>query len=253
MSDAWEFYPCTIDDADASIFVNVAAAESIDSAAPSLCVRVRLFYKATYPNGFPMPDDYDASCTIEDALQVFADEHEDWYTGRITVAGRRDFFFYTSAEVVAWAELAVRLEADHGYDLEVAAGDDPEHRTYWDELYPKDDDWQVIGDLRVIANLKEHGDDGSHPRDVEHWAYFDEQAAAQAFLDWAAGDRFTLSEEAPVATDDGRYCARVRHHGDVDIYNISSHTIALRSKAAELGGKYDGWEVKIMKNENAAD
>jgi hypothetical protein len=73
--------------------------------------------------------------------------------------------------------------------------------AYRDDLYPTEDDWQVIKDLQVIENLESEGDDGSGSRKVDHWIYFDDRAYSVDFIIWAENDRFTEEPEHSHETD----------------------------------------------------
>jgi hypothetical protein len=51
----------------------------------------------------------------------------------------------------------------------------------------------------------------------------------------------------PDTTDDGKFRVRFSNEGTLRLPDITSHTIALRRKASELGGDYDGWETPVCK------
>lgn len=235
----------------AFIFFDDGIRDSINKLAPALLVRVCLTYKEPHPNGLPKQSEYDAVSRVEDELQHFATGHNDWYVGRVTVAGCRYFHIYTSLPEGAWTEFVSGLGVRSGYELSVSFRPDPEHRSYWEELYPTEDDRQVIQDMLVIENLEKHGDDGSAPRKVDHWVYFQDEESAKIFVSWAISDRFTFEPDYSCGTDDGKYCVRLSHVGTIKLGDISSHTIALRRKAAECKGDYDGWEAPVIKPVNS--
>jgi len=247
MTENWKYYPCMIGDDVAFIYLNVGASDAIDSAPKDLA-KIRLAYKSPREDGLPTSAEFDAVSAIEDRIEEFAGKAADWYVGRITVAGHRVFYVYTHQAEKAWKTFVDRLAEDTGYQFQLAHSADPEHKGYREELYPTEDDWQVIEDLRVIEQLENRGDAVSQPRKVEHWAYFKDEASASAFAQWAAGDRFTLAAKPAQKTQDGTYRVRLFHHGTMQIDDISSHTIALRRKAAELGGEYDGWESPVVES-----
>lgn len=248
MIEEWRFFPCSMGDDQAFIYLNTALSETIASAPESL-VRLYLTYKAPRADGLPTSEEFEAVRDIEDRIEAYSKKFGDWYVGRVTVGGQRVFYVYTSRNESAWKDFVSKLEADSGYAIRLACTDDPQHRGYRDDLYPTADDWQVIKDLQVIENLEKHGDDGSASRKVDHWVYFENKASSVDFVIWAGNDRFTEDPEASHQTDDGRYCVRVFHQGSVKIGDISSHTIALRQKAAEYGGEYDGWETVVLKSD----
>lgn len=245
-NDKWHFFPCLMGDDQAFIYLNTGISDKI-TAAPASLAKLRLAYKSPRDNGLPTNEEFEAVSAIENRIAIFSKEANDWYVGRVTVGGHRIFYVYTSKDEQDWMEFIDTLGAESGYDIRLAYRDDPDHKGYHDDLYPTEDDWQVIKDLQVIENLESHGDDGSESRKVDHWIYFDDKPSSVDFVIWAENDRFTEEPEHSHETDDGKYCVRLFHQGTLKIGDISSHTIALRRKAAEYGGDYDGWETPILK------
>lgn len=250
MSDNWEFFPCAMGEDRAYIFIDLGIADSIDKA-PTLNVRIVLTYKAPRPDGLPTNEEFNPVSAIEDHIKDFSDLAEDWYVGRVTVSGRRYFYVYTNRDQQSWQEFVATLSAETGYEIKTDFREDANHSAYFDDLYPTPDDWQVIKDQQVIEELNRHGDDGTAVRKVDHWIYFDDKEKLRNFLKWANSDRFTYEPENSHKTDDGRFCVRLFHEGTIRLADITSHTIALRRKAEELGGKYDGWETPVMTSDDS--
>jgi hypothetical protein len=234
-------------DLQAFIFVDVGVRDGIDRAAPAFLARVCLQYKEPGTNGLPTEAEFESARELEDALERYARKAGDFYVGRVTYSGKRFFYVYTGRDQTEWAEFVRSLSDRSGYDLRLSYREDPEHAGYHEELYPSEDDWQVINDLQVLEDLEEHGDDGSEPRKIDHWIYFESRESSIDFVKWAESDRFKEEPEFSSAGDDGRDCVRLYHHGTLKIGDISSHTIALRRKAAEFGAEYDGWETPVLK------
>ena len=249
MTEEWQYFPCAMGENTAFIFLDVGVAKTLEKAPPTL-VTIRLAYKKATPNGLPTDEEFEPVRSIEKALEDFVNETSSWYVGRVTVAGHRHFYVYSSVEETRWWTFLESLSASHGYKLQMALSSDPQHQRYWQELYPTDDDWRVIHDLRVIDALKKEGDDGTAPRQVDHWVYFESEAATSPFLKWALDERFTHDKANSHNVDDGKYCLRLCHEGPATINSISARTIALRRKALEHGGDYDGWETFVIRGRN---
>lgn len=247
MSDNWVFYPCSMGDEMAVIYVNMSAADSIETAPIGLAI-LCLTFKSPRPNGSPSQEEFEPINAVEDRIIADSKAKGDWYVGCVTVGGDRFFYVYTAREESSWNAFIKELSADSGYEIELTYRDDPEYNGYYEDLYPTEDDWQVIKDLRVIEVLSNQGDDLTQPRKVDHWVYFEDKASSADFVAWAESDRFTEDTKESHATDDGRYCVRLFHQGSMEIDDISSHTIALRQKAAEYGGDYDGWETDVLES-----
>jgi uncharacterized protein (TIGR01619 family) len=244
MSNKWEFFPCSMGSDQAFVFVDIDIKHTID-AAPAALARVTLKYRHTNPSGLPTKEEYEPARAVEHRLEGFAQAASDWYVGRTTVAGERCFYIYTSQTEDAWNQFVESLAAESGFQIEVTLSQDAAHEGYLEDLYPTPDDFQVIGDLHVIEALKEQGDDENIPRKIEHWVYFSDEAAAHPFIAWAERNQLTHDSTESHTTDDGKYCVRLHHHGTVQLADISNYTIALRGKAEEFGGDYDGWETQV--------
>ncbi len=245
MSEEWRYFPCTIGDDQAFIFVDVGIRETIDDEAPTKLARLRLRYKDPHENGLPKEAESEQAKALEDRLEEIVRQRESWYVGRVTSAGHRHFFIYTGAAEGVWSDIAATLARDFDYRIDLAFETDPEHRGYWDHLYPTADDWQVIKDMMVLENLEEHGDDGTAVRQVDHWAYFDSYEKALSFLAWVKLNRFESEDTKPHKTDGGEYSIKFHHQTDLLLQTITGHTLKLRCKAEELGGEYDGWGTSI--------
>jgi hypothetical protein len=248
MSDHWIFFPCQMGDHRAFIFYDHGIRDSIDRIAPPHLLKVRAAFKQPRPDGLPTSEEFPQLTALEDGLQALVQQHESLYVGRVTVDGHRHFYIYTSDSEEAWAARLKTFGESHGYPLALAfQPDDQDRHGYWQELFPTDDDWQVIQDLKVIESLEKEGDDGSASRRVDHWAFFPSQAAADQFSQWAQERGYVLEEDNSTM-DDGKFRVRIAHTGSIKLGDITSHTIALRRKASELGGDYDGWETVVCKS-----
>lgn len=246
MDHEWEFFPCQRGKNRAFIFVDVGGKATVEDA-PTRLAKVHLKYRRPHANGLPTNEEFEAAIAIEKALEAFANEGSDRYVGRVTEGGYRVFYFYTSREDGVWRRFVEDLARRTSYDLAAEFRDDPQYDGYWRELYPTDDDWEVIQDLKVIESLEKNGDDGTASRQIDHWIYFPAKGAVMPFIAWAQSNGFAHDAEYSHETDDSEYCVRLHHHGPARIESISHHTIALRRKAAELGGRYDGWEAPVTK------
>jgi hypothetical protein len=245
MSDQWEFFPCQMAEHRASIFYDHGIRDSIDTAAPGRLLKVRVPFKLPRQDGLPANEEFQQLSALENDLQALVQEHESIYVGRVTVDRHRHFYIYTPDAEETWSDKLETLGATHGYQLGFSIEHDEKHDGYWQQLFPTDDDWQVIQDLHVIEVLERDGDDGSASRCIDHWAYFPSRSTAEQFSHWAREQRYAIASTN--ATDDGKFCVRFSHEGTVRLPDITSHTIALRRKASEFGGEYDGWETPVCK------
>jgi Regulator of ribonuclease activity B/Family of unknown function (DUF695) len=245
MSDQWIYYPCQMGEHLAFIFYDHGIRDSIDGLAPPHLLKVRVAFKLPSLDGMPTNEEFESLTALEDAMHALAQQHESLYVGRVTVDGHRHFYIYTSDSEQAWSTRLDTFAASQGYAVSSIFQPDDCCNGYRNELFPTEDDWQVITDLRVIEALEKNGDDGTTSRQIDHWAYFPSQDAAKQFGGWAQESGYTLRHGDN--SGDGKYCVRFSHTGTAKLADISSHSITLRRKASELGGNYDGWETQVCK------
>jgi hypothetical protein len=245
MSDQWIFFPCQMGEHRASIFYDHGIRDSIDTIAPPHLLRVRVAFKQPRPDGMPTNEEFRSLTALEDSLQALVQQHESLYVGRVTVDGHRHFYIYTPDSEQAWSTRLTTLAASSGCAVSSAYEPNDSRNGYWKELFPTEDDWQVIKDLGVIEALQKEGDDGTSARQIDHWAYFPSPDTAEQFSQWLRERSYGLAGSD--AADDGKICVRFSHEGTAQLADITSHTIALRRKASELEGDYDGWETPVCK------
>ena len=247
MSNQWIFYPCKIGEHSASIFYDHGIHESIDDVAPSCLLQVRIAFKHPSPDGLPTDEEFSQLTAFEDSLQALAQQHESLYVGRVTVDRYRYFYIYTPDSEDSWSSRFNALSQSHDYPIEIICKHDENHDGYWEHLFPSEDDWQVILDMRTIEALEQNGDVGTLPRSIDHWADFSSHDSAVQFSQWIQQNAY--SPQGIDTENDGIFRVQFRHEGPVTLADITSHTIALRRKVSELGGEYDGWETTVCKPE----
>lgn len=245
MSDEWLFYPCQMGEHRASIFYDHGIRNDINQIAPPKLLKVRLTFKDQRPDRLSSSEEYPALVALDDDLRALADAHGSIYVGRVTVAGHRYFHIFTSEPEGTWTSRLSDLGKQHGYVLQFVLSPDQQREGYWRDLFPSEDDWQVIKDLRVLNVLAKQGDNGSMSRRIEHWAYLSSSTAAEQFSLWVQAQGYELGGVS--TAEDGQQCVRFSHDGNCQLSDISSHTIALRRRASDLGGTYDGWETPVCK------
>lgn len=211
------------------------------------CARFAVALKQPDHHGLPSGDEFAQLNSIEDQLVANIPEQTGIQLGRVTTNGKRYFTFLTSLDEAAVESIADKVAARSGYEILLAYEADPERRCYWNELFPTEDDWQVIQDMRVEESLRKEGDPLTTPRPIEHWAYFETPADRERFVALIR-EKFDDIElyETP-DSDRGVYTARLTHTGLPDYRSMNSFTILLNRSAGESGGDYDGWETEVCK------
>lgn len=252
MSEEWIYYPCQMGEHTAFIFYDHGIRECIDKDAPPNFLTIRAKFKNPRPDGFSSREEYQQLCELEDELTRVVNEDNGLYVGRITVAGYRHFHVFTQRGEADWSEKLNLVRDLLGYELHCCCTPDAKRDGYWRDLFPSEDDWQVIKDLRVLEAAKDAGDDHSVSRRIAHWAYFAEEWKAKQFAQWAKDQGYRVQPVADTGDGDRKFMIQFSHEGNLHLNDITSHTIAARRKASELDGDYDGWETPVCKDANDA-
>lgn len=245
MTDNWDFYALRVDDEPASIFVDLG----IQSAAPLVALPhmayVRLFMKRPRPDGLSSSEEFDTLAKIERTLEKALCGESAGYVGRNTSGGCRDFYFYVSSAANWGDEVAQALSAFDEYDYETGSREDAKWSVYHDFLLPRPADRQRIENRRVCEALERHGDKLVVAREIDHWSYFPDEPAADAYLAEVAGLGFRVRDRSLNDTGPLRHGVRV-WRTDVPSYgSIDSVTLPLLEASARHGGDYDGWECRV--------
>ncbi len=244
MADVWQTFPAQMDEHRAFISFNKSYAEVAAKDLRNAVLQVRVEVRHPTPTGMPTDAEFPALAEVEDRLDKAVTAKGGIEVGRVTVDGKRYFTFYSSISRGDVAKLISDASKGSPYRLEYFYQEEPGKDTYWKELYPSTDDWQVIRDLEVLDALRNRGDDQSKTREVSHWAYFPDEATAQKFALWAQSVSYKIAK-VERTEDKKEVVVRFTHIGTMELTDITHHTIAINREAEELGGKYDGWETSV--------
>lgn len=250
MSDHWEFFPCQMGDNIAFIFFDHGIRETIDSFKQDQQVRFDLTYKAPSDKGLPTDEEFDAVSGVEDRITEFASRQNGIYVGRVTTAGHRYFYCFVGVSPEQIETFVDEVSQSTGYTLDTQLLNDPEKKGYWKDLYPTADDWQMILDSRVVEALQESGDINEIERRIDHWAFFKSKSDARTFVSWLEELGFSLESMKRTKLLMGEWNVRFFRSDSPELYTINGITYKLRRKAAETGGRYDGWETSVEKGDS---
>jgi len=245
LTDDWDFYALRVDSKPASIFVDLGLHADAPIAALPYMAYVRLYMNQPRTDGLSSQDEFNTLVNIEDAIGANLCGGGVGYVGRNTSDGCRDFYFYVS-HPEKWQDGVDRVLSQFGgYKYEIGTREDSGWSTYLNFLLPGKVDRQRIENRRVCEALERHGDKLVALRQIDHWSYFPNQAALDAYLDEITATGFHI--RAKTVSDEGalRYGAQV-WRTDVPSYeHIDDVTLPLFKAAVRHGGEYDGWECPV--------
>lgn len=247
--DQWEHYFVTIGENPGSILFNDSISKRINSLPHTHAMMVEIALRESNDDGLTTPAEADRLNEIEDQIEAMLARDDGVFLGRITSNRTRWAMFLVHKHQLGLGRSLQAIATAAGYDAQVRTRLDPERSAYWEELYPDEDSRQSLTDLKVIARLGDHGDDPSIERKIDHLAYFPDQATAQMFVDWASGEGFFGFESRKVDEDIANglpWSVTFHHTGTTHLNALSSQSIKLNRKAAELNGDYDGWGTTVV-------
>ena len=248
MSDDWDFYFARVDGAVSSIFVDLGIRPDVPVEKRPWLLWVFVTLKQPNAEGLStneeaptlqaMGEALDANITVTCGAQM---------VGRITGAGRREFYFY--AEEPGPLDEAVRtaMKSFEGYEHECGSTLQPDWDQYVELLYPSTTNLQRMFNRRVLQELAERGDVHERPRQVDHWLEFPGEEARAACRDTLVAIDFKVEAEylGEDADADMPHALVVSRVDSVDSHTINGITLELVRVAAEHGGRYAGWECPV--------
>ncbi len=247
ITEQWEFYPCRFEDDTISMVVyNHGVSDAIDMLEEVQFAQFKLSFKSPDENGQPSEDEEVATAEIEDAIEAFVEENDGLYVGRMTHEGYRHFYTYVGSPVETLEAFADELVQKYTYPISVTVEDDPDKVRFWNDLFPNENDWQLILDSKVVGGLAEAGDSLETPRSIEHWAQFETSAGLESFATWISGKGFEVMQRIEPQDESEPFGVQFCRTDIPDIFEINQVTVELRQKCHELDGEYDGWESEIV-------
>ena len=243
--DRWDFYPCTVDDAPASIFVNFwfERRAPLDGADTLCWILIQMLDAGDH--GMGSRDGAQQLGPIEDAIVEQLKREGIFNVGRLRNHGRWQLTFYGPLD----AEDAFRVVAEKrvaGRAFEVGSKLDPNWSYYHDFLLPNAERRRWIADHHVIEALEREGDPLTKRRRVDHWIYFPLAEQRDRFIAACKNGGFEMQDgPAPAGPADPPFCAMIYREESVQLEDIHAVVMSLHRLAEQHGGEYDGWETSV--------
>ncbi len=244
MLDIWYTFPATMGEDQAWITYNHGYAEAAEVDSLQHVLRIKLPFKNPDEYGMPTNVEFPQLSTVDETLDKLFSAAGGVYVGRVTVGGHRFFYFYINIPEEKAAEIVENVSVRTSYQLQYIYTLDIEKNFYWNELYPTDDDWQVIQDLKVLDALSQDNDINEREREVIHWAYLPSESICNEFTAWVKSENYTVHFSGK-EENSSEYVTKYSHVSIMNLGDITGHTIKSNRKAIELGGQYDGRETSV--------
>lgn len=249
-SDNWGMYFSNMGGNPAMTVFDDGIFERIDAVQLPNSIKVKLYLNDVRDDGLPNSKEGERLMQIGPIVEEAINMNGGLFLGRVTTNSVRWNIGLAPEDASAIERALVLSSKKHDFRYEVYVDRDPNKSVYWEDLYPTDDDRQVMADMDVKRALSENGDDQHAERQVDHWVYFDNRDDAERFAAWSSQQEYIDVEVVP--QKEGilartKWLVRMKHQGTMLLNDISHHTIKISNKAREHGGVYDGWETQVTK------
>jgi hypothetical protein len=236
--DDFEFYPCLVDGAAASIYVNLRFENAVPEGHDTRYT-VAIVMRERGEHGIGTAEEAAALNLVEEALMVRAHRLGISYVGRLRTRGLWEITFYGPRGHLASLR---ELTTERAGDRRTAAIMNPEPTwTYYRELLlPDAERRQWMDDRRMVQILSEQGDRLSTPRRVDHHLSFPVGADRDSFISTVRAAGFTVDDA------DSAHELHVHRVDPIELDHIHAVVMTLVDAATPLGARYERWEAAIM-------
>lgn len=249
-SDNWGMYFSNMAGHSALTVFDDGISETIDGIDLPNSIKVKLYLNETRADGLPTTNEGERLMQIGPVVENAISDNGGLFLGRVTTNKVRWNIGFAPADVSKIERALQQGSEAFRFRYELYVESDPTKTAYWQDLYPTDDDRQVMADMEVTQALSERGDDQYAERPVEHWAYFESKAEARTFANWGVENGYKdveVFQQKDGLLVRSKWLVRFKHHGTMVLNDISHHSIKLSRQAREHGGVYDGWETPVTK------
>jgi hypothetical protein len=250
LQDEWDFYPCRVEDAAASIALNLWFERVAPLPSADTLYWVDFHMRDVGPHGMGTAAEAEVLDPIADQIVAHAEKLGLLYVGRLRGSGRWSLFLYGPPEQLeSLRALARDGEALDNRQVDAGSQHDATWAHYREFLLPSDERRQWMKNRRTVEVLEQHGDPLVEPRLIDHWAYFRTAEGRQVFVSEAAREGFSIDAPFDASGSARPYGARVHRVDRVDLEAIHEVVMKLIGLAQQAGGGYDGWESVVLKPE----
>lgn len=231
--DAFDFYPCMVDDAPASIYVNLRFEHEPPPAAATTRHTVAIGLRDAGAYGIGSAEEAELVGGFEEQVLAAAAARGLVFAGRLRHRGVWELTFYGPADA------ALEVGLLDGQRVMTTSHADPDWRYYRELLLPDAERQQWMDDRRLVQILREQGDALVKPRRIDHRVRFATEAARDAFLVDVARHGFARD------AGDESTVAHVWRVDPIELDHVHEVVMLLVDAAVAGQGVYEGWTAPI--------
>ncbi len=254
--ESFRVYQRMVDEKPAIVLVNEAFFDERNREGLPACIVAWATVSDVQETGLPTPEALEQLHALDESIDTAAERCGAVCPATMTRDGRRTWLIYAAkpdavlTAIGAAAKGAGPMGAGMGMGVAIGIGVRAERDPDWkkfEEMLPTPEEARWNNDLMVIEQLEENGDVLTEPREIEHLAYFPTRGAMEAFIEWLGENGFDVMDAD--AGGEGRFAVEFSKVSAIEIDAIYEQTCGATVAAEELGGEYDGWQTRVIKQE----
>lgn len=193
-------------------------------------------------------DDYKYFLELKESL-IIAIEHDEnaHFLGSRVVDGWSELYFCASSSKELSSTASMILSPTN-YVYESNAVKDAKWDFYELQLFPTELELHNIQSDKIIAMLKEEGDDIDVQREVEHYAVFDTPTQKERFIESALKAGFEFKDD--IASDEYEHGVAVVKTHSVSEEKVKEIVEELFGLIKKEHGSYEGWSTTLANEED---
>jgi len=247
MSDNWKSYFCSVNGKLASIFFDFGIRQTVPDEGRSWLLWVWVYFKQPRPDGLSSREEFETLVSLEDSLVAALEQRcRAVLSGRITTAGRREFYFYGARPEDFNETVRQSMSSFRGYRFDLDKQHDPAWAQYLNVIYPSEEQLELIANRDLLDALSRKGDTLESPREVRHWAYFSQQTDRANFRAMAETLGYRIESESEGSHSKGQYGICIVKIQEMTLAAIDDAVTELFRACKSSYGDYDGWECQLI-------
>jgi len=251
MAEEWGSYFCNVNDKLASIALDLSLNRDAPIRGKSWLLWVWVYLRSPRPDGLSDRTEFEVISAIEDELtKRISNACDAVEAGRLTTAGRREFYFYGASEKTFESAVSEAMSLFETYKFDMGSKEDAEWGQYLNVLCPSEEDFEKMKNQDLLGVLMKHGDTLTPVRDVRHWVYFQSREDRLSFASAVIELGYKIECESDLENDDRPFELEITREQSITPDQIDATVITLFRLAKRANGEYDGWETEAIRDEH---
>lgn len=165
------------------------------------------------------------------------------YVGMRLIDGWSELYFYSLNSKNIQDEIHSYLQ-QNSFKFESGVVKDTKWEFYQGNLQPSELEFFMIESQKIVAMLKEEGDDITKEREIEHYVMFDTQTQMQRFVENVKTIGFEFKDE--ISSDECEYGVAVIKTHNLLYKTLYENIQELNELASKEHGYYELWSTTLV-------